>query len=78
VANPLPVEKVAVALRLVTAWRLDPNAPLNCPVCTTPGLNIIDQSARPYAEWYALSCPSCGLEHTLHIPLGPPVLGGME
>jgi len=34
---------------------------------------IIDRSARPYAEWYALSCRSCGLDETLHIPLGPPV-----
>ena len=25
-----------------------------------------------------LSCPACGLDETVHIPLGPPVAGGYE
>lgn len=56
----------------ITAWRLAPDMPATCPVCATAGLQIVDQSARPYAEWYALSCSACDLRHTLHIPLAPP------
>jgi hypothetical protein len=37
------------------------------------GLGIIDRSARPHAEWYHLSCRSCGLDETLHMALGAPV-----
>ena len=59
--------------RRIARWRAEPEAPVACPVCETPGLAIIDRSARPYAEWYAVSCPACGLDETLHIALGPPV-----
>jgi hypothetical protein len=69
----LPAEKMGAALASITQWRLDPDAPVACPVCGAPGLSIIDQSARPFAEWYALSCKGCGLEANVHIPLGPPV-----
>ncbi|MGZ5823328.1 MAG: hypothetical protein ACXWJ2_05235, partial [Hyphomicrobium sp.] len=48
--------------------------PVACPVCEA-GLAILDQSARPYAEWYALSCAACGLKATINVPLGPPVPG---
>lgn len=61
------------AARGVARWRADPQQPVACPACGTAGLAIIDQSARPYAEWYALSCLACGLDETLHIALGPPV-----
>ena len=44
-----------------------------CPACGKVGLEIIDRSARPYAEWYVLTCWSCGLSETLNIPLGPAV-----
>jgi hypothetical protein len=64
---------MGAALASITAWRIDPEKPVACPVCSALGLHVIDQSARPYAEWYALSCTSCGLEATVHIPLGPPV-----
>ncbi|MEQ1673081.1 MAG: hypothetical protein ABL893_19705 [Hyphomicrobium sp.] len=70
--SPLPAERMGAALASITAWRLDPDAPVACPVCGAKGLAIADQSARPYAEWYALSCTSCGLEYTVHIPLAPP------
>ena len=69
----LDPDKLADAYLHVTAWRADPDAAATCPACGEPGLDIIDRSARPYAEWYALSCASCGLDETLHIPLGPPV-----
>ena len=69
----LEADKLGVAYRCVTTWRANPGAPAMCPACGASGLAIVDRSARPYAEWYALSCASCGLEHTLHIPLAPPM-----
>ena len=69
----LEAEQQREAARRIAAWRANPDAPVVCPACEKSGLVIIDRSARPYAEWYALSCPSCGLDETLHIPLGPPV-----
>ncbi len=68
----LAAEKIGAALAAITAWRLDPDQPVPCPACGADGLTVVDQSARPYAEWYALSCTTCGLDHTLHIPLAPP------
>jgi len=58
------------ALRRIAAWRMAPNAPVACPVCDQPGLVIVDRSARPHAEWYALSCKACGLDDALHVALG--------
>jgi hypothetical protein len=71
--HTLPPEKMGAALASISAWRLDPEQSVACPVCSALGLAIIDQSARPYAEWYALSCAACGLDATVHIPLGPPM-----
>ena len=65
-------EDVKQALRSIAAWRADPDAPAACPVCGAAQLSIIDRSARPYAEWYYLTCAQCGLEETLHIPMSPP------
>ena len=61
------------AVRRIAAWRADPQRPVACPACGKEGLTIVDRSARPYAEWYALTCPACGLDETLHTALGPPV-----
>jgi hypothetical protein len=58
------------------AWRANPTIGVACPRCNYEHLGIADNSARPYAEWYALSCNGCGLEHTLHIALGTPPAGG--
>jgi hypothetical protein len=69
----LDADKLAQAYRSIAAWRANPGAPVPCPSCAAASLQIIDRSARPYAEWYALACSSCGLDQTLHIPLGPPV-----
>ena len=74
----LPADKIGAALASVTSWRLDGDRPVACPICGDLGLAITDQSARPYAEWYALSCALCGLEGTVQIPLGPPVAGGFD
>ena len=65
-------EHVQRALLSIAAWRADPEGPAPCPVCGKAGLTIIDRSARPYAEWYYLTCADCGLEETLHIPMSPP------
>jgi hypothetical protein len=61
------------AFQRIAAWRSDPKQPVACPACSKQGLVIIDRSARPYAEWYAISCAACGLDETLHVALGPPV-----
>ena len=69
--NPLPPDKVRLALQRIAEWRLNRADPIACPACEAKGLEIVDRSTRPHAEWYALSCPSCGLEHTIHIPMAP-------
>jgi predicted RNA-binding Zn-ribbon protein involved in translation (DUF1610 family) len=69
----LTAEQQRAASRLMAQWRADPQTPVVCPACGKAGLEIIDRSARPYAEWYALSCAACGLDETLHIPLAAPV-----
>jgi hypothetical protein len=69
----LPVERLKDALASIAAWQADPEAHRTCPVCRSPGLTIVDHSARPYTEWYALKCETCGLDATVHIPMsGPP------
>lgn len=68
----LPADKVGVAVQRIAAWRAAPSAPVACPACDAPGLGIVDQSARPYAEWYALTCAACGLNATLQLPMAPP------
>jgi len=72
----LTVDQQREAFRAIAVWRADPDAAIACPACGKPGMTIIDRSARPHAEWYALSCAACGLSETLHIPLGaaPPTL----
>ncbi len=61
------------AIRQIGAWRAEPGRPSACPACSKPGLEIVDRSARPHAEWYHLRCAGCGLNETLNIPLGSPV-----
>ncbi|WP_291159588.1 hypothetical protein [Hyphomicrobium sp.] len=63
---------MADALDRIARWRADPGAVQGCPVCGTPGVEIIDRSARPYSEWYVLKCAACGLDASLHIPLPGP------
>ncbi len=61
------------ALDRIAAWRADPCTVQSCPVCQAQGMEIIDRSARPYSEWYALTCAACGLDTSVHIPLPGPV-----
>jgi transcription elongation factor Elf1 len=69
----LDAGQLRLAIGLIAAWRADPERPVACPACGKEGLAIVDRSARPHAEWYALACAACGLDETLHIPLGSPV-----
>jgi len=57
-------------MTLVQSWRLSPTKPVTCPSCKTGSLTILDQSSRPYREWYATSCPACGFKKTVAISLG--------
>jgi len=67
----LPGDRIPAALASISAWRVAPDQPAACPVCGAHVLKIVDQSARPYTEWYALGCSACDLDHTVHIPLAP-------
>ena len=71
----LPPHKLREALARIAAWRVAPDQPVACPLCEAAWLTILDQSARPYAEWYALSCAACGLKATINVPLGQQVPG---
>jgi transcription elongation factor Elf1 len=75
VTGSLPPEKVHRALAAIATWQADPAKPVICPACGRDGLSVSERSARPYAEWYALSCAACGLDYALHIPLSPPTGG---
>ena len=74
-SNALPADKMTVALQRIASWRANPAVPAACPLCEAEGLTILDQSARPYAEWYALTCAACGLNATINVPLGPQIPG---
>jgi hypothetical protein len=67
---PLTPEQQNEAMRAIALWRAAKEDTVACPACSEPGLAIIDRSARPHAEWYALSCSACGMDETLHIALG--------
>lgn len=68
----LTYEETQRALTGINAWRVDPDAEAICPRCSCLGLEVIDCSARPYTEWFALKCAACGLDQQLAIPLAPP------
>ena len=63
-----PVE-TAAALERIEAWRRSPADTVACPLCGAPGLEIVDRSARPHAEWYHVACASCGLDDNINVPL---------
>lgn len=71
-------ERLPLFLERIAKWQQQPNEPVACPQCGAGHLAVIDRSARPYAEWYAVSCAACGLDEIIHIPLGPAVMGGYD
>lgn len=72
----LSADKMATAMLAIRQWREAPGRSVACPVCGSPGLTILDRSARPFAEWYVLSCRSCALDDTIHVPMAPPRSNG--
>ena len=68
-AKVLRADEFIRALQRIADWRVNPAAPVACPVCDDLILHITDQSSRPHAEWYNLRCPACGLDTNVHIPL---------
>lgn len=74
----LSMDELRLGLAAVARRQADAQANLDCPRCRAAGLVLDDRSARPYAEWYHLACAACGLDETIHIPLGPPVAGGYD
>ena len=65
----LMTKERALALSRIQDWRNDSAQALFCPRCGGKGLEIKDQSVRPYREWYQLVCFSCSLNETVSIPL---------
>ncbi len=72
---PLTREETARAMTSIAHWRQDTTSAIACPCCLANGAGVADLSARPYTEWYRITCPACGLDATLAIPLGPGVPG---
>jgi hypothetical protein len=60
---------------IIRAWRLNELMPVTCPACGVGHLDIADRSARPYREWYAVSCAACGFDKTVSVPLAAPIPG---
>ena len=65
-------ENLSDAMAALNAWRQNSGSAVHCPLCGEPGLAVEDHSTRPYAEWYAMTCSSCGFDDTLHIPGATP------
>lgn len=58
------------AMSTARAWQAGQTEALECPVCSVPGVTIIDRSARPHMTWYVFNCPACGLDEPLAVPSG--------
>jgi hypothetical protein len=71
-SRKLDVLQQKEALLRIAVWRQDPASQVQCPACSTSGLSITDQSARPFVEWYALSCRACGLSEILQLVMPAP------
>lgn len=70
------IHEIREALAKVQIWRRAPALPIFCPICDAPEFKIVDRSARPYAEWYAVSCGHCGIDDAISIPLCPQMNSG--
>ncbi len=71
-AATLAPERLGQALAAIALWRTNAEPAVTCPMCGARAMKITDQSARPYAEWYALNCDACGLDATINVPMAPP------
>lgn len=70
------IHEIREALAKVQIWRHDKSQDVFCPICDAPGFEIVDRSARPYAEWYAVKCSKCGIDDAISIPMCPQMNGG--
>ena len=59
------------AHRVISAWKSNPDVEHACPRCGETGLGVVDNSARPYAEWFQLTCGHCDLDVAMHLPQAP-------
>lgn len=69
-------EEIRVALERARAALHGTGMEVCCPLCGAPGLAVVDRSARPHTEWYALTCAACGLDDAIAIPLCLQMSGG--
>ena len=66
VASP---QMIAATMATLRAWQRDRKGVHACPSCGAPGIEIIDRSTRPVADWYVFRCRTCGLDDVLNIPM---------
>lgn len=67
--EPIRADLAAKLEALERAVVADPSAPQACPSCTAAGLEVDDQSTRPFMLWYVLRCAACGFSHRICVPL---------
>jgi transcription elongation factor Elf1 len=60
------------ALRRIAESMRASGAEIACPACESAGLSVVDQSARPFVEWYKLTCKACGLSENLQLVMPAP------
>lgn len=65
-ATPALIDKTMNCLR---SWQRNPKMVHECPSCGAAGVQIIDGSTRPFADWYVFRCKACGLDDALSIPM---------
>lgn len=70
------IHEIREALAKVQIWRKRPGDEVFCPICDAPGFKIVDRSARPHTEWYAVSCAKCGIDDAIAIPHCPQMNSG--
>ncbi|KUO54314.1 MAG: hypothetical protein APF80_10150 [Alphaproteobacteria bacterium BRH_c36] len=51
----------------VRKWQADTRVDQACPICSAPGLRIVDKSSRPHMSWYEFTCQACGLDEALAV-----------
>lgn len=67
--SSLPAAVQRAAYARIATWRQAPDAPMSCPRCDAMGATLTDRSARPFAEWFEITCTACGLNHTFNVPV---------
>jgi transcription elongation factor Elf1 len=70
------IHEIREALGRIQRKRRDATYEIECPLCDSPEFTFRDCSARPYAEWYVVACPHCGLDDRITVPLCPQMGGG--